>query len=138
LDPLGEGARDVQGVLLEGTDAAEGRRPAGVEVEQVLDRGGHPMKHAQIRPGHQCLFGLPSALAGVVEAEIDKGVQAVVSGLDALDEGVNDLHRGQLAPPDPCRQLRRRHVRELVCQRHPGPPPPKAPSSSQGSDTRKP
>jgi hypothetical protein len=77
----------------ERADAAEGRRPAGVEVEQVLDRGGHPMQHAELGPGPQRLLGLLSALAGVIKAEVDKSIQAVVSGLDALDEGLHHLDR---------------------------------------------
>jgi hypothetical protein len=125
LDPLGERAGDVQGELLERPDAAEARRPAGLEVEQVLDRGGHPMQHAKLGPGHQGLLGLAGPLAGLIKAEVNKSVQAVVSGLDALDAGVHDLNRGQLTSPNPTRQLRRCHVGKLICQRHPGPPPPK-------------
>jgi hypothetical protein len=83
------------------------------------------MQHAELRPRYQCLLGLPSALAGVLKAEVDKGIQAVVSGLDALDEGLHDLDRRQLASPHPGRQLGRRQVGKLICQHHPGPPPPK-------------
>src|ERR671912_106868 len=50
------------------------------------------------------LLGLPSPLAGIIKAQVDQGVQAVVSGLDALDAGLHDLDRGQLPPPDPTRQ----------------------------------
>jgi hypothetical protein len=59
------------------------------------------MQHPKLGPGHQRLFRLAGPLAGVIKAEVDEGIQALVSGLDALDEGIDDLDRGQLPPPDP-------------------------------------
>jgi hypothetical protein len=46
---------------------------------------------AQVSPAHYCVFGGSSRAAGVVEAQVDQGVEARVSGLYAVDEGLDDL-----------------------------------------------
>src|SRR4029450_8733861 len=129
LDPLRERTRDVRGELLGRPHTTAGRRPTRREVEQVLDRGGHPVQHPKLRPRHHRPLRLASPLAGVIKAEKDKGIQALVSGLDTLDKGIHDLNRGQLTAPDPGRQLRRRRGGKLIPQRHPdtSPPPPLTP-----------
>src|SRR4029450_7966118 len=119
LDPLRERTRDVRGELLERPHTTEGRRPTRREVEQVLDGGGTPGRLPKLPPRHHRPRGLASPLAGVIKAEKDKGIQALVSGLDTLDKGIHDLNRGQLTSPDPGRQLRRRRVGKLIRQRHP-------------------
>jgi hypothetical protein len=45
------------------------------------------MQHPKLGPGHQRLFRLAGPLAGVIKAEVDEGIQTLISGLDALDEG---------------------------------------------------
>ena len=44
------------------------------------------MQHAELGSGHQRLLGLTSPLAGVIEAEINQGIQARVSGPQAKDQ----------------------------------------------------
>ena len=118
LDPLGEGAVEIRHEVLERAHAAEGARPARLEVEQILDRRRHAVQRAERRARHQRLLGRPRSLAGIVEAEIDESVEARVARLDPRDEGVHDLDRRQVAPADAQRQLGCAHEGQLVRQRH--------------------
>jgi hypothetical protein len=43
--------------------------------------------------------------AGVVEAQVDQGIEARVAGLNAGDERLNDLDRREVAPADAGRQF---------------------------------
>lgn len=51
------------------------------------------MQRAEVLAGHHRLLRCCGPSAGVIEAEVDEGVQAGVPALDALDRGVDDLHR---------------------------------------------
>ncbi len=118
LDALGEHAVGVDHEILERAHASERARPAGLEVEQVLHRRRHAVQRAQLLAGHDRALGLLGALARIVVALEHEGVEARVALLDALDDGVHDLDGRELPAPDASRHLRRRHVREIICERH--------------------
>ena len=59
--------RSVEGKSLSARTPPKVAGQPGLEVEQVLDRGGHPMQHPKLGAGHQRLLGLAGPLAGIVK-----------------------------------------------------------------------
>ena len=114
LDPLGEGAVPVGDVVLERADAAEGRRPAGLEVEQVLDRRRHAMERPERVAAHHRVLGALRLLPRALGVEEDQRVEARVALLDPGERRVHHLDRRQFAPPDAAGQLGGAHVGQCI------------------------
>jgi hypothetical protein len=76
------------------------------------------VQRAERRAGHQILLGYFRALTGILEAEIDEGIEARVARLDPREESVDHLDRRQLTPADAQRQLGGAHVGQFVRQCH--------------------
>ncbi len=80
LDPLGEGAVELRDVVLQRPHAAEGGRPARLEVEQVLDRRRHAVQRAERLAAHDGLLGAFACLAArIVEIREDQGIEARIA-----------------------------------------------------------
>ena len=134
FDMLGEAAMEAGHEVLQRAHAAEGRDPARLEVEQVLDRHRHAMERAQRIALHHRALGLPGRLARIVEAVIDEGGDARIAGLDPRDGGVDHLDRRKLARADAQGQVGQAGVGELVGQRHGISLPPRRPARAASGD----
>ena len=114
LDAFGEHAVERRDVVLEGAHAAIGRRPARLEVEEVLDRRRNAVQRRQLGTAHHGLFGLACRRKRAVEVGEDQRVEAGVAVLDPRDGRVHQLYRRELAGPDAARQFCRAHIGEIV------------------------
>jgi hypothetical protein len=76
LDPLGEQAIGVDDMVFECPDATEGALPSRLEIKKIFDRGRYTMERAEWIAAQHGLLGVASALASLVESEINEGVKA--------------------------------------------------------------
>ena len=105
--------------VLQRADAAEGGRPAGLEVEQVLDRGRHAVQRAERgAAGMSASSAAFARAARVVEALEDEGVEARIAALDAGDQRVHHLDRREVAAADAHRHFGGAHIGEFVSETH--------------------
>jgi len=105
-------------MVFECPDATEGALPSGLEIKKIFDRGRYTMERAEWIAAQHGLLGVASALASLVESEINEGVKAGVALLDPSDEGVHDLDWRELASADMEGEFGCAHVGEFRVHRH--------------------
>ena len=101
--PLRERGGDRRDPL--GPDLRATGRHAPLEVDQVLERDGHAVERAHAVAGADRAVGALGGEPGVVRVHRDEGVERGVATLDALEEGLHRLDRGQGPRAEGLRQL---------------------------------
>ena len=91
---------------------------AGLEIEEVLDRDGDAVQGPQRRSRNHGLLGFAREVPRLVVQHQDVCVHGLVAQFDALEKGVYDVDRGQVAAPDAGGQLGCRHVGKLILHGH--------------------
>ena len=90
---------------LEGADAAEGRGPAGIGVEEILHRDRYAGERSDVfTPGDAFLKALGGG-QGAFGIDVDKGVEGRVACLDAVKRRADAFCRGEILGAHPSRNL---------------------------------
>ena len=101
LHPLGPHARRVDHVVAQRRDAAERRRPAGLEVEQVLDRGRDAVQRPERRAGGDRGVGLARAARAWSKARntnaFSVGSRASMRAIVASSSSTAESRRSRIA-----------------------------------------
>ena len=97
-----------------GWDAAASALPSGQYRCKVFSRRWYAEERAFCVAGHERALGLFRLGACAFEVDVDQGVDACVALLDAVDEMIHDLDRGDLLRHDLALDGGGAHVRDAL------------------------
>src|SRR5690606_2902242 len=100
---LGEDAVEGRDIVLEGSDTTIGGRPAGLEIEQVLDGSGDAVQRRERVSGHYCGFSFFRFCPRSIKVSENQSIEAWIAPLDTGDGFVHDLDGRHLLCADAAR-----------------------------------